>query len=93
MPVVDGVVYADDFAPVIEAISVQPLEGHRIEVRFEDGQVRVFDMSGLLNMGDFRRIADPEAFATVHIDGGAPAWLDGSVDIAPETVYYDGKPV
>lgn len=56
-----------------------------------DGSVVERDLSGLLDgVGIFERISvDDAAFREVYVDYGTLAW-PGDVDIAPETLIWDG---
>jgi len=38
----------------------------------------------------FAPLEDDKVFRSVYIDYGAPVWNDGDIDIAPETLYYEG---
>ncbi|MDR1185641.1 MAG: hypothetical protein LBK67_12730 [Coriobacteriales bacterium] len=37
----------------------------------------------------FSKLQDPEAFRSVYLDYGVPTWLDGEIDISPETLFAD----
>lgn len=66
---------------------VQPLDGFRLSVRFDDGK------QGTVALGDrmfgpvFEPLRDPNNFRRVFVDEfGAVAWPTGA-DLAPDALY------
>lgn len=84
------VVGPEPLAPRIVAVSA--VGTACIRVAFEDGEVRVFDVSPLLRRGVFQRIADPGAFAAVGVveGGGGVEWAAGP-DLSANRLYFDGE--
>jgi len=70
---------------------MQPLDGRLVRLTLTDGTVVERDLSGLLDgVGVFERISfDDAAFREVYVDYGTLVW-PGEVDIAPETLIWDG---
>lgn len=70
---------------------VRPMKGRLVQLRLTDGSVVERDLSALLDgVGVFERISfDDDAFREVYVDYGTLAW-PGEVDIAPETLIWDG---
>ena len=74
-------------------IAVEPRDGFRIWVRYEDGVEGELDMSHLARMPIFEGWQDREFFESVHINEfgavswGCPEGDDMELDIAPETGY------
>ena len=74
-------------------IAVEPRDGFRIWVRYEDGVEGEFDVSHLANIPIFDVWSDRKFFEGVHINEfGAVSWGfpegdDMELDIAPETAY------
>ncbi len=86
------VVGAEPLAPRITAVSaVGPAA---IRISFEDGEIRLFDVSPLLTRGVFQRIAEAEAFAAVSVveGGGGVEWAAGP-DLSANRLYFGGEPV
>ncbi|MDR2472368.1 MAG: DUF2442 domain-containing protein [Tannerella sp.] len=72
-----------------EVKSVKPLDDYMLLLTFKTGEERYFDVKPLLNTGVFRTLKDPEMFHTVRVSFDGIAWAN-QVDIAPETLYYQG---
>lgn len=90
MHIVNGIAYAGDPTPVMKVSGVRPLEGHRLWVRFNTGEVRIVDFKPLLEEPAFTALRDEKTFREVYIDYGVAVWLDGEIDIAPEALYEQG---
>ena len=77
--------------PMLRISDVRPLKGRLVQLTLTDGSVVERDLSALLDgVGVFERISvDDAAFREVYVDYGTLAW-PGEVDIAPETLIWDG---
>ena len=73
---------------LIDVVSVQICPGFQLDLEFENGERRRFDMRPLLAMKPWNRIAAPALFERVRVDYGTLVW-PGEIDIAPETLYDD----
>ncbi len=71
--------------------SVEAAEGHRLILRFGNGERRVFDVTPLLTFGRFRELATPEAFKKVRISYDTVEWENG-LDLDPEYLYEHSRP-
>ena len=89
----NGLAYAGEEAPMLKVNGVRPLENHKLWLRFNTGEARVFDCTPLLSKPAFAPLADMSVFRGVYIDYGVPVWNDGDIDIAPETLYEQSVPV
>ncbi len=71
--------------------SVRPLGARRVRLGLTDGSVVERDLSALLDgRGVFETISsDDDVFRKVFVEGGTLSW-PGEVDIAPETLIWDG---
>jgi len=78
---------------MLEVQAVVPLDGRTVRITLSDGTVVERDLSALLDgVGVFEKIsADDTAFRAVYVDYGTLVW-PGNVDIAPETLIWDGPP-
>jgi hypothetical protein len=73
------------------AVSAKYLDGHRLEITFEDGKSGIVDFQKYIRKGGvFQRLADVKFFKQFHInaDFGVICWGD-DVDIAPESLYQE----
>ncbi len=89
----DGVAYAGEVIPPFLVSGVHALEGHKLWVRFNTGEAKVFDLMPLLGMPAFAPLVDPNVFMSVYIDYGVAVWNGGDIDIAPERLYNEGVAV
>ena len=59
-------------------------------VNFSTGETRLFDVTSLLNKGpSFAPLAEEKNRLTAKVTHGVVSWLDGEIDIAPETLYAE----
>ena len=80
-----------------DIVAAQPLENHRLRLRFEDGVEGVVDLTGSLTFrGVFEPLQDPAYFAQVRVDpeSGTVTWPNGA-DLDPDGLYADvtGQPL
>lgn len=87
MYIVDGIAYAGEQTPALKVSGVRPLKDHLLWLRFSTGEARVVDFKPLLEKPAFAPLADITVFQNVYIDYGITVWVDGEIDIAPETLY------
>jgi len=83
----DGIVYADNPAPVLTIKQVRPLENYKLRVRFSTDEEKEIDISTLLNEPVFKPLQNINLFKSVYIDYGTVVWCNGTIDIAPDYLY------
>jgi len=71
---------------LLDVVSVKVRPGYRLELEFENGESRIFDMSGYMDKKPFNRLKDSAVFNCAYVDYGTVVW-PGNIDIAPETLY------
>ncbi len=71
-----------------DVVRVRPTPDFQIDIEYENGERRRFDMRPLLVMKPWNRIATPALFSRVSVGYGTVVW-PGDIDIAPETLYDD----
>lgn len=83
---------------LIDVVDVKPLEGHNLELTFQDGLRAVVDMDQVIKRFDgvFASLNDPEYFRQVRVDPeiGTIIWPNGA-DVCPDVLYSyaSGKPI
>ena len=83
---------------MIDVVAVKPLEGHVLELSFEDGLTARVDMDRVIGRFDgvFAPLQDPTYFAQVRVEQelGTIVWPNGA-DICPDVLYSyaSGKPI
>jgi len=82
-----------------KVVQVLPGDGYEVYVYFEDGAIKLFDMSAIVNKGGvFKNIADSEVFReSMTVLNDTLAWdIDGNrnpydcIDIDPIHIYESG---
>ena len=74
----------------VTAVRVKP--DYHLELEFENGERRLFDMSSYMDKKPFIRLKPLSLFACASIDYGTVVW-PGDIDIAPETLYDRSIPL
>ncbi len=70
-------------------VTVEPLSGHRLKLRFDDGVAGEVSLVKLLEQPLFTALRDPVAFARVEIRRGrALQWPDGA-DLCADALYLE----
>ena len=77
---------------LLDVIAVRPMDGFQLDLEFENGERRRFDMRPMLAMKPWNRIATRALFERVQVNYGTVVW-PGEIDIAPETLYDDSVPL
>ena len=88
------ILYHPKYPEIVGVRAVKPLAGFTVHVVFTDNTEREIDLEPYLHGPVFEPIRnDPKMFASVFVYpvGQTLAWPN-EVDIAPETLYYDGNP-
>jgi len=70
--------------------TAKPLDDHKLELTFSNGEVRIYDCSPLLDFGVFRELRDIGYFRQVRVVNGTVAWPHEQ-DICPDTLYEDSR--
>lgn len=71
---------------------VHPLDGYRLELVFENGERRVFDVKPYLHRGVFVRLQDLAAFRAARVIAGSVEW-PGGLDLSYDTLYLEGQSI
>ena len=68
------------------AIEVKPLKDYRLLIKFNNNEVKVFDVKPYLKYEQYSELKKIEIFNTVKIAGLSIEWSNG-VDICPDELY------
>ena len=68
-----------------DVVDVRPEDGHLLQLVFEDGAKRTFDMSRFFGRKPYANIRDRSVFDCARVEFGTVVW-PGGIDIDPETL-------
>lgn len=88
MYIMDDICYAGEMQEGIKVVEAKPLRGRMLLVTFSTGEKRLFDTT-ILKGSAFAPLDDESIFQKISIFHGVITWMDGRIDIAPETVYEE----
>jgi uncharacterized protein DUF2442 len=77
---------------LLNVIAVKTQMDYQLELKFNNGELRRFDMRPLLAMKPWSRIASLHLFERARVEYGTVVWPE-EIDIAPETLYDDSTPL
>lgn len=75
-----------------KALEVKPLENYILKIKFDNGEIKKFDVKPYLNHKAFIELKNPEMFKTVKIAGLSIEWKNGA-DICPDELYNNSYEV
>lgn len=70
----------------------RPAADFTLEVEFETGERRWFDVTPYLHRGVFVRLQDRAVFRSARVVAGSVEW-PGGVDLSYDTLYLEGQPL
>ncbi len=70
---------------------VRPLEDYELELIFENGEQRIFDVKPYLKRGVFVRLQNLATFQAVRVVAGSVEW-PGELDLSYDTLYLESQP-
>ena len=73
-----------------KAIDVKPLKNYMLELIFDNGEKKLFDVKPYLKFKQFKELENEEEFRKVRIAGLSIEWENGA-DICPDELYYNSK--
>ncbi|MCL1858987.1 MAG: DUF2442 domain-containing protein [Oscillospiraceae bacterium] len=87
MYIINGIAYAGESVNGIEIEKVDALGDMILLLTFNTGEKRLYDATALLEYPAFKPLENEEVFNAAKVEYGTIVWLDGDIDIAPETLY------
>lgn len=67
-------------------ISVTPKDNHLLELKFNTGEMRLFDATPYLEKGVFKQLKNKTLFNQAYVAFDTVCW-PGNLDISPDTLY------
>lgn len=92
MYIIDNIVYAGEPAELIKVTDVRIIDRLCLMVTFSTGEKRIFDAQPLLQYPVYQPLENPEIFNNVRLEGSTITWSNGTIDLAPETLYKQSVP-
>ena len=78
---------------ILEATSARITGDSTMLVEFNDSKKYLIDMSRYFGLPVFSPLRDQSLFSDFELRDGLVTWMDGEIDIAPETMQRDGEAV
>jgi hypothetical protein len=72
--------------------SVRSLDDYRLEVLFENGERRMFNVKPYLQRGVFVRLQNRAIFQAARVEAGSVEW-PGELDLSYDTLYLESQPI
>jgi hypothetical protein len=66
--------------------SAKPLEGYKLQIKFKNGEEKIFDLSPYLTIGKFAELRDINLFNSATVKFDSISWAN-HLDIDPEFLY------
>jgi hypothetical protein len=76
--------------PYVEA--VRPLDDYRLEVLFDNGEQRIFEVKPYLQRGVFVRLQNLAVFRAMRVVAGSVEW-PGGLDLSYDALYVESQPI
>jgi len=71
---------------LLDVISVKTRDDYTLELIFENGEKRIFDMKPFFDKKPFFKLLNSPLFFKATVQYGTVIW-PGNIDIAPETLW------
>ncbi len=75
-----------------KVVSAKANDDFTLDIQFNDGSFKKFDVKPYLDYPVFRELKDLSYFKNIKIVFGTVQW-ENEQDIAPETLYLEGKEI
>lgn len=71
---------------LLDVVSVNATDNHTLELVFENGEKRLFDMTPYFAKRPFIKLMGSPLFYSAAVQNGTVVW-PGNIDIAPDTLW------
>ena len=92
MYIINGIAYAGAFMKEIEVKDVSIIDEFMLLITFNTNEKRIYDATVLFEYPAFEPLTNKDIFDALRIENGIITWLDGEIDIAPESLYKNSYP-
>lgn len=75
-----------------KAIDVKPLKDYQIKVKFDNGEIKILDITPYFKFKIFKELKEKDKFDKVKIAGLSIEWENGA-DICPDELYNNSTKV
>ena len=72
-------------------ISLQPAENFLLNVKFDNGAIKIFDVKPYLSLPVFAALNEEDAFRSVANKGYFIEWSALEIDLSADTIWHEGK--
>ena len=73
-------------------IKVKALEDYKLELTFDNKEIKIKDMKPYLNKGVFNILKDKKMFKSVKVSFGTISW-DNDIDMCADYLYETSKDI
>ena len=70
------------------AIKVKPLSNYQLDVFFDNGEEKIFDVKPYIRGSWYGELSDPVYFRSIVTNGFSVEWTNGQ-DLCPDELYYN----
>ena len=77
---------------IVTVTAVKALPDYKLELTFDNGETRLFDVRPYLDKGIFTELKDSTYFRSVRLAFGSIA-LPHEQDFGPESLYVESRPL
>lgn len=84
----DEIIYGKPLGPRV--VFVEPMENFILKLKFNNGEIRYFDVKKIYDLNCFTPLKNIEFFNKVYISYGTVAWND-DIDYCPDCLYEESE--
>lgn len=74
-------------------ISLIPIDNFLLQIEFDNGIKKSFDLKPFLPLPVFQKLSKPEEFKNVVNKGYFIEWPKFEVDLSADTLWHEGSPI